>query len=71
MFLTFFKEPVRKAFVDFEAFSGGFILFELEIISFLPMIFKLFFRGAGFAHYFAHLLCHRACNRYIISRSRT
>ena len=38
----------------FEAFSGGLILLELEIVSFFPIIsklFLLFFRGAGFAHY--------------------
>ena len=51
MFLGFFKEPAPIVFVFSEAFSGGFILFELEMVSFLPIIFKLFFRESGFAHY--------------------
>ena len=38
--------------IFFEAFSWGFILLELEMISFLPIIFKLFFRGVGFSQYF-------------------
>ena len=50
MFLRFFKEPAQIACVFFEAFSGGFILLELEMISFPRIIFKLFFR-ARFAHY--------------------
>ena len=32
-------------------FSRGFILLELEMTGFLPIIFRLFFRQAGFAHY--------------------
>ena len=32
-------------------FSEGFILLELEIISSLPIIFKLCFRRSGFVHY--------------------
>ena len=45
-----FKEPAGTVCHSFEAFSRGFILLELEMISFLPIIFKLFFRVAGFAH---------------------
>ena len=51
MFLGFFKEPAPIVFVFCEGFSGGFILFELEMVSFLPIVFKLFFRESGFAHY--------------------
>ena len=51
MFLRFFKEPAQIVCAFFEAFSGSFILLELEMISFLAMIFKRFFRGAGFAPY--------------------
>ena len=32
-------------------FSRGFILSDLEMTGFLPIIFRLFFRQAGFAHY--------------------
>ena len=35
----------------FKKFSGGFTLLELEMVNFLPVIFKLLFRGARFAHY--------------------
>ena len=35
----------------FEVFSGGFVLLEQEMISFLRIIFKVFFREAGFRHY--------------------
>ena len=45
-----FKEPAKTVCHSFEAFSGGCILLELKMISFLPMIFKLFFRVAGLAH---------------------
>ena len=51
MFLRFFKEPAEIFYVFFEAFSGGFISLELEMISFLLIIFKFFFREARFAHY--------------------
>ena len=44
-----FKEPAGTVCHSFEAFSRGCILLELEMISFLPIIFKLFFRVAGFA----------------------
>ena len=44
------KEPVGTVCHAFEAFSRGYILLELEMIGFLPIIFKLFFRVAGFAH---------------------
>ena len=50
MFLRFFKEPARILSVCLSVFSGGFILLELEMISFLPIISKLFFK-AGLAHY--------------------
>ena len=49
MFLRFFKKPARIVCVFFEAFSGCSILLVLEMVSFLSIIFKLFFRGAGFA----------------------
>ena len=51
MFLRFFKEPARIVCVLFEGFSGWFVSSELEIIIFLSIIFKHFFRGAGFAYY--------------------
>ena len=51
MFLRLFKEPARIVSAFFEAFSGVFILLELEMASFLPIIFKMFFRGAGFDHF--------------------
>ena len=40
----FFEEPVGILCHAFEAFSRGCILLELEMITFLPIIFKLFFR---------------------------
>ena len=43
------KEPAGTVCHSFEAFSRGRILLKLEI-SFLPIIFKLFFKAAGFAH---------------------
>ena len=45
-----FKEPAGTVCHSFEAFSRGCILLELEMISFLSIIFKLFFRVAGFAY---------------------
>ena len=45
-----FKEPAGVVCHSFEAFSIGCILLESEMISFLPMIFKLFFRVARLAH---------------------
>ena len=48
IFLRYFKEPARIVCVFFGAFSGGLILLDLKMISFLPIIF---FRRAGFAHY--------------------
>ena len=39
-----FKEPAETVCHAFEAFSTGCILLELEMISFHPIIFKLFFR---------------------------
>ena len=47
-FLNFLRNQQEQS-VFFEAFSGGFILLELEMKSFLPIVFKLFWR-AGFAH---------------------
>ena len=47
-FLDFLRNQQQSVFS--EAFSGDFILLEVEMIRFLPIIFKLFFR-AGFAHY--------------------
>ena len=44
------KESTGTVCHSFEAFSRGCLLLELEMISFLPVIFKLFFRVAGFAH---------------------
>ena len=51
MFLRFFKEREQIVCVFSEAFSGGFILLELEMKSFLPIISKPFFRGTEFVHY--------------------
>ena len=45
-----FKEPAGTVCHSFEAFSRFYIALELEMISFLPTIFKFFFRVAGFAH---------------------
>ena len=45
-----FKEPAQFFCVFFEVFRG-FILLELEMISFLPLIFKLFLREVGCTHY--------------------
>ena len=50
-FLDFLRNHHEQSGSFFETFSGGFILLQLEIISFIPIIFKLLFRGAGFAHY--------------------
>ena len=41
----FFREPAEIVCNTFEAFSRGYILWESEIISFLPILFKLFSRG--------------------------
>ena len=41
------KEPAGTVCHPFEAFSRGFILLELEVINFLPIIFKIVFRGAN------------------------
>ena len=38
------KEPAGIFCHTFEAFSRGWVLLELEMISFPPIIFKLFFR---------------------------
>ena len=47
----FFKEPTGKVCHTLEAFScRGCILLELEMISFLPIILKLFFRVARSGH---------------------
>ena len=51
LFFIRFLEPARVVFVFFEVFSGGFILLELEMMNFVPIIFNFFFRGAGFANY--------------------
>ena len=52
MVLRFLKEPARIVLWGFfEAFSRGFISLELEMISFLSLIFELFFRGVGFAEH--------------------
>ena len=46
-----FKEPAVGAVChSFETFSRDCILLESEMISFLPIIFKLFLRVAAFAH---------------------
>ena len=45
-----FLRNQQKQPAFFETFTGGFILLELEMISFLPIILKLFFRD-GFGHY--------------------
>ena len=56
-----FKEPAGTVCHSFEAFSRDRILLELEMISFLPIISKRFFRAAGFAHLsriFSYFYCH-------------
>ena len=45
-----FKEAAGTVCHPFEAFSRDYILLELEKMSFLSIIFKLFFRITGFAH---------------------
>ena len=45
----FFKKPAGIVCHAFEAFSRVCILLKLEMIGFLPIIFKLFFRVTGFA----------------------
>ena len=40
----FFEKPAGIVCHAFEAFIIGCILLELEVISFLPIIFKLIFR---------------------------
>ena len=52
-----FKEPAGTVCHSFEAFSRGCIFLELEIISFLPIIFTLFFSVAGFAHLLSTFVC--------------
>ena len=46
----FLKESAGIVCHAFETFGGGCILLELEMISFLPIIFQLFFIVTGFAH---------------------
>ena len=46
----FFREPAGIFCHAFEAFRSGCILLELEMKSFLLIIFKLFFRVTGFAY---------------------
>ena len=45
-----FKELAGTVSHVFEARIRGGILLELEMMNFPPIIFKLFFRVAGFAH---------------------
>ena len=52
-----FKEPAGTAYHSFETFSIDSILLELEMISFLSIIFKLFFRVVGFAHLLRRFSC--------------
>ena len=52
-----FKEPAGTVCHSFESFSKGCILLELEMISFLSSIFKLFLIVAGFAHPLRIFLC--------------
>ena len=47
--IHFSKEPVGIVCHAFVVFGGGSILLALEMVSVLPIIFKLF-RIAGFAH---------------------
>lgn len=51
----YFKEPAGITCQAFEAFSRSWILLELEI-SFLPVIFKRFFRPTGFARFLSPFL---------------
>ena len=51
IYLFIIKEPTGIVCHAFEASSSrGCILLELEMIGFLTIKFKLFFRVAGFAH---------------------
>ena len=52
-----FKNPVGTACHSFEAFSRDYFLLELEMISFLPIIFKVFLRVAGFGHFLRIFSC--------------
>ena len=45
-----FKEPTGIVSHAFEGFSRGCILLELELVNFIWIISKLFFRSAGFTH---------------------
>ena len=45
----FFKEPAGIVWHAFVVFGGGCILLSLEMVSVLPIIFKLL-RITGFAH---------------------
>ena len=47
---SFFKEPAGIVCHAFEAFSRGCILLGLEMISVLPIIFKLPFKITEFAN---------------------
>ena len=51
----FFEELAGIVCYDFEAFSRGCILFNLEMASFLPKIFKLFFRVTELKHFLGML----------------
>ena len=51
------KEPAGTVCHSFEAFSRGRIFLKLEMISFLPIIFKLLFRAAEFVHLLRMLSC--------------
>ena len=53
----FFKEAAGIACQDFEAFSRGCILSELEMVCFLTITFELFFRVAEFAHLLRMFSC--------------
>ena len=46
----FFKEPEGMVCHAFEEFNRGVILLKLEMIRFLPIIFKLFIRVTKFDH---------------------
>ena len=48
-----FKEPADIVYHAFEALTRGCILLELEIASFLPIIFKLFF-SETFSCFYPH-----------------
>ena len=52
-----FKEPAGTVCYSFEAFSRGRILLKLEVLSFFPIIFNLFFRMAGFYYLLRMFSC--------------